>query len=116
MTGTNQGIAAGLVLLLASCGSWGDVSSAELDLSIDAAYVTQGTQDAVGGVPLVQGRDGWIRVFVTANQPSNAWPDVKVTLLEGGAPVKTLIIPASAPVPFEADPGSMTRSWNVRLP
>jgi hypothetical protein len=104
-----------LAAQLTACG-WGGVDSAKLDLAIQAAYVTQGTQSRDGTVPLVEGRDGWVRVLVTADQPSNAWPDVRVTLFEGLTPVTTLVLPAAELVPFETSEGSMTRTWNVRLP
>ena len=53
-------------------------SSTTLDLTIDGAYISQSTQAYSGTVPLVQDRDGFLRVFPKANQATSAMPTVRI--------------------------------------
>ena len=55
-----------------------------INLSIPSMYLTQSTQTLTGTVPLVAGRNGFLRVFVVANQSSNtAAPTVRVLFRNG---------------------------------
>ncbi|HKP28767.1 MAG TPA: hypothetical protein VJU15_05170, partial [Gemmatimonadales bacterium] len=88
-----------------------------LNFRIDGLYVTQAAQRYDGTVPLVAGRDGYLRVFVLANQANSARPQVRVRLYASGALVQTYIIDAPASsVPQSVDEGSLTASWNVLIP
>jgi len=92
-------------------------SSGLLNLCIDGLYLTQSTQTYTGGVPLVQNRDGYLRVFVVANQANVAVPAVQVRLYNGVAPLWQATIPApGASVPTAADESSLSKSWNVAVP
>jgi hypothetical protein len=53
-------------------------ASGGLNLRIDGVYLTQSVQTYTGAVPLVKDRDGYLRVFVTANQSNLATPQVQV--------------------------------------
>lgn len=88
-----------------------------LNLRIDGLYLTQAAQRYNGTVPLVAGRDGYLRVFVLANQANTAQPQVRVRLYAGGSLAQTYTInaPASS-VPLAVNEGSLTASWNVLIP
>jgi len=88
-----------------------------LDLSIDGLYVTQASQTYARGVPLVKGRNGFLRVFAKANQVNSATPSVRVRIYNGPTLVNTYSIPApSASVPTSITEGTLSSSWNLSLP
>lgn len=84
-----------------------------LDLLVDGAYVTQGSQSYLAAVPLVANRPGLLRVFLRANQASSATPRVDVRLLQGGSTVWTRSIDAPSPVPTQVLEGAA--SWDLAL-
>lgn len=91
--------------------------TATLNLRIDAMHITQGTQSYTGEVPLVANREGYLRVFVVANEANTATPSVRVRLYVGGTLTSTLTIPAPASaVPTVIQQGSLATSWNVAVP
>jgi hypothetical protein len=97
--------------------SYAQGSAAGVNLRIDGMYLTQSVQTYTGSIPLVEGRDGYLRVFVTANQPNAASPAVRVRFLENGVPVSELAIAAPGPsVPLSPAEGSLGASWNVPVP
>lgn len=111
------------VLALAACGGGDGPSGPQpppgsgLNLRIDVAYVVQAAQNRDGRVPLVAGRDAYVRVFAVANQTNTATPAVRVRLYNGATLVQTLSIPAgSGSVPTASNQGSLTTSWNVKIP
>jgi hypothetical protein len=86
-----------------------------LDLRIDGLYITQSTQTLAGDVPLVAGRDGFLRVFVVANERNAVRPAVRVTLQ--GAGNRTLnIAGGNGQTPTEVQEGTLESSWNMRIP
>jgi hypothetical protein len=90
---------------------------AGLNLSIAGAYLTQATQKADGSVPLVAGRDAYVRVFALANQANTVQPQVRVRLYSGAVLVQTYTISApAAGVPTAVDESSLNSSWNVLVP
>ena len=93
-------------------------TTATLDLRIGAMYLIQSTQTLGGTVPLVQDRDGYLRVFVVANQANSATPQVRVRLYVNGTQEGSpAVIPApSHSVPTSVDESALTNSWNVRVP
>lgn len=87
-----------------------------LDLAVDGAYVTQGTQTYRAGVPLVAGRAGLLRVFVRANQANAARPSVLVRLVADGSTAWVRTIPApGGSVPTSVAEGNLAASWNLAL-
>ncbi len=52
-----------------------------VNLRVQRVWLTQSTQTAEGSVPLVQSRDGFLRVFVTANPGSSVAPSRQGPLL-----------------------------------
>jgi len=114
---------AGQTVSLAEGGSgaaavaYGPEAAGTLNLRIDGLYITQSVQTYAGTVPLVSGRDGYLRVFVVANGPNTARPDVRVRFLESGAQVSELAITAPSPsVTLTAGEGRLGSSWNVPIP
>jgi hypothetical protein len=88
-----------------------------LDLRIDGWYLSQSVQTPAGDVPLVGNRDGYLRVFVLANQANSARPTVRVRLYRNGALATTFLIPApGGSVPTSRDESRLASSWNVKLP
>ena len=88
-----------------------------LDFTVNGAYLVQATQRYDGSVPLVAGRAAYLRVFVLANQPNTASPDVRVRLYNGSTLLQTYSLSApAAGVPTAVDESSLARSWNVMVP
>jgi hypothetical protein len=87
------------------------------NLRIDGMYLTQSVQTYAGAVPLVKDRDGYLRVFVTANQSNLTAPQVRVRFYQAGTPVSTITIPPpGTSVPLSPNEGTLTSSWNVAVP
>ena len=93
-------------------------ASTTLDLSIGAMYLTQSTQTLAGAVPLVQNRDGYLRVFVLANQANSVTPAVRVRFYVNGAlqGSPTIIAAPSHAVPTSIAEGTLASSWNMSVP
>ena len=88
-----------------------------LNLRIDGLYVTQAAQRYDGSTPLVAGRDGFLRVFVLANEVNSAEPAVRVRLYAAGTLLQTWMLNApGAGVPLSVNEGSLTASWNLLVP
>ncbi len=91
-------------------------SGGSLNLCIDGLYLTQSTQTYTGGVPLVQNRDGYLRVFVVATQANVAAPAVQVRFYNGPVLLAQNTILAPRPsVPTSVDESSLSNSWNVAV-
>jgi hypothetical protein len=87
-----------------------------LNLCIDGMYLTQSTQTYSGGVPLVQNRDGYLRVFVVATQANLVAPAVQVRFYNGLVLLAQNTILAPGPsVPTAVDESSLSNSWNVAV-
>jgi hypothetical protein len=85
-----------------------------LNLRIDGLYLTQSVQSYSGSVPLVRGRDGYLRVFVTASQVNVSTPTVRVRFYNGGVLASTVSINApGASVPQSPNEGTLSSSWNI---
>jgi hypothetical protein len=80
------------------------------------AYVTQAVQRWDGSVPLVAGRGGLLRVFVTADQTNFFQPGVRVRFFRNGTETANLVSPALDGIPVEASEGEFTRSFNLPVP
>jgi hypothetical protein len=88
-----------------------------VNLCIAGLYVTQSVQNLGGSVPLVQGRDGYLRVFVVADRANTAAPSVQVRLYNGVVLQSTIDIPPSGlSVPTAMDESSLAYSWDTTLP
>jgi len=97
--------------------SYGRPAAPSLNLLIDGLHLTQSTQTPNGDVPLVDGREAYLRVFVLSNEASSAAPEVRVRLYVRGDLRSTLTIPArgSSP-PTSKEESRLGSSWNVLIP
>ena len=90
---------------------------ATLNLRVDGMYLTQATQVYAGSVPLVAGRDAYLRVFVLSDVPNSAKPEVRVRVYHGSLLKETYTIAAPGPsVPSWVSETVLSSSWNVRVP
>jgi hypothetical protein len=97
--------------------TYGAAAGPSLNLRIDGWYLSQSVQTPAGDIALVNNRDGYMRVFVVANQANTAAPRVRVRLYRSGALVRTLTIQApGTSTPTTRDEGNLARSWNVKIP
>ena len=88
-----------------------------LNLRVDGMYLTQATQVYAGSVPLVAGRDAYLRVFVLADLPNTAKPEVRVHLYHGSRLITTYMIPApGSGVPSRVSETVLSSSWNLPVP
>ncbi len=89
-------------------------SDGTVNLQVAGFYVTQGAQSYGGSIPLVQGRDGYLRVFVVADRVNTAVPMVRVRYYSGGLPVDSVDLSRiAASTPTMVDESSLSFSWNV---
>ncbi|MBA3346778.1 MAG: hypothetical protein H0T44_15995, partial [Gemmatimonadales bacterium] len=97
--------------------SYGRPAAPSLNLLIDGLHLTQSTQTPEGDVPLVDGRDAYLRVFVLSNEASSATPEVRVRVYVRGDLRSTLRVPArGSSAPTSKDESRLGSSWNVRIP
>jgi hypothetical protein len=119
--GLTRAVAAGTARVTASAGGRADTIQVSVvtapNVRIAGAYLTQVTQRFDGAVPLVAGREAYLRVFVTTDHANSATPDVRVRLFHGGTPVDTRTIAATrSSVPQSVDESTLQGSWNALVP
>jgi hypothetical protein len=86
------------------------------NLQVENFYITQSIQKYDGSIPLVAGRDGFLRVFVTANNANRAAPSVRVEVFHAGTPVFSRLVTAPTfAVPTQTAEEVLTSTWNVML-
>jgi hypothetical protein len=88
-----------------------------VDLSVGAWYLSQSVQTLARSIPLVAGKDGYLRVFALASGSNALAPKVRVTVT-GGSPspwVQTINAPAAA-VPTAVAEDNLASSWNLAIP
>ncbi len=85
-----------------------------VNLQIARIQLTQSTQSAAGDIPLVSGRDAYLRVFVVASTTNSLKPDVRV-VVSGQATPFTIKAPGSS-TPTSVQEGTLGSSWNLRVP
>jgi hypothetical protein len=101
--------------------SYNSTPSGILNLCVDGMYLTQSAQNYAGTVPVVQARNGLLRIFVVADQANAATPVVRVRFYNdpNPTPVLTQDIPAPAGmlgVATAPDESSLSNSWNYVVP
>jgi hypothetical protein len=88
-----------------------------VNLFIGPISLSQSAQLISGIVPLVAGRDAYMRVFGQASAPNSAAPDIRVRFYSSGTLLQTFTIPASnTQVPQTFDEGVLGSSWNLLVP
>lgn len=91
--------------------------NATLNLTVVQAYIVQSIQRSDGTVPLVAGRDGFLRVFAVASEANTMQPAVVARFYRNGAPIDSVTIPApQLSVPTKVTEGPKDYSWNATLP
>lgn len=101
----------------ASVSYTGSVGGATFNLMINGVYLTQATQRYDGSVPLVAGRNAYLRAFALASQPNSVQTPVRVRLYHGPTLVQTYTItPPTVGVPTTVNEATLTSSWNVLVP
>ncbi len=89
-------------------------SGSSLNLWIAGLYLTQSVQTFDNAVPLVAGRDGFLRVFARADEANTAAPAIRVRLYEGDVLMETFTLPApGGSVPTSREEGTLAASWNI---
>ncbi len=89
-------------------------TGSSVNLSIAGMYLTQSTQTLDGTVPLVAGRDGFLRVFVVANESNNtATPTVRVRFRNGSSTTTQTINAPGGSTPSTVQEGTLGSSWNL---
>lgn len=83
-----------------------------LNLTIDGVTITQVVQTYAGTVPLIAGRDAFIRVFARANQANDVTTQVRVRFYVNDVLVNTMMLSKGAGVPLVPDQASLASSWN----
>lgn len=87
------------------------------NLTIDGMYIVQSIQRYDGGVPLLAGRDGYLRIFGMANTINAEAPAIRVWWYDGATVLDSVTI--SAPgvgVPTSPNESQLASSWNLALP
>jgi hypothetical protein len=87
-------------------------SSGPLNLTVDGVTITQVVQTYAGTVPLVAGRDGFIRVFGRANQTNTVPTQVRVRIYNGETLLNTMVLDKAPGVPLVPDQSALGSSWN----
>jgi hypothetical protein len=95
----------------------GSSAAGGLNLCIQGMYLTQSVQTFTGAVPLVKDKNGFLRVFVVANQVNASAPAVRVRFYSGGTLIQTSTInPPGLTTPQAPDESSLSSSWNLAVP
>jgi hypothetical protein len=91
--------------------------SSGFNLTVAGAYLTQAVQRFDGSVPLLAGRDAFLRVFAVANLANQARPQVRVRLYHGTTLVQSEDVPGPATgVPQGPNEAELSTSWNRLIP
>jgi PKD repeat protein len=94
-----------------------DLLPLQIAMEVERPRITQSVQRYEGdSVPLVAGRDGLLRVFLSAGQDNPYSPEVPVRLFHDGMPVETLTASSDRTVPTAPGVGELSDSWNVVIP
>ncbi len=92
----------------------------EKTLTGSQAYLTQAVQSLEFPVPLIEGEDALLRVFVIAPQPTSAAiPDVRAVFSYEEAEIYTVDVPGkstSLPIDLAEAEASLEKSANARIP
>jgi hypothetical protein len=89
-------------------------NNGNFNLHAAGLYITQSAQSYAGATPLVRNRNGYLRVFVVADQASVPAPSVRVRFFNGLLPVDSVLIPPPGVfTPTVVDESSLSYSWNT---
>jgi hypothetical protein len=92
-------------------------AGSSLNLRIAGLNLTQSVQTFGNEVPLVAGRDAFLRVTALASESNTVTPAVRVRLYDAGVLVETFTISAPADtVPTGRTDGDLGTTWNLLVP
>lgn len=97
----------------------GTTCSAAVRLSVSAAHVNQAAQDLAGGVPLIAGRKGLLRVFATADQANDYQPGARAEFFLEGRQIhrSEMQLESTRGIPEDLDPRQPPdQSFHVEVP
>ena len=96
----------------------GNQGPASIVLKVAKAYMIQVQQREDGSIPMVAGRDAYLRVFLTADRSNSATPTVRARLYSGTNPIFTATMnpPASSVPQTAGSSGDWNSSYNVYIP
>ncbi|MFW6205736.1 MAG: M66 family metalloprotease, partial [Gemmatimonadota bacterium] len=93
------------------------INPTTLGVDVAFAYVTQSTQRQASDVPLVAGRGGLLRVYLTGDAPNFFLPRVVATFHRDGATVHTDTLTFDAVgIPESVDEGVLALSFDAEIP
>ncbi|MEW5929816.1 MAG: hypothetical protein AB1941_20365 [Gemmatimonadota bacterium] len=93
------------------------VNPGAVDLGVDGVYLTQSVQTLSRSVPLVSGRDAYLRVFLRGDRPSFYTPKVRVHVYHDGVLRESADLAAEGDsIPTEVREADYAGSWNAMLP
>lgn len=93
------------------------VNPTQLTLTAPYHYLTQGVQNMIRGVPLIEGRDALLRVFVTGDRLSYYQPRVEALFFRDDALIHGLAMsPEFRRLPTAVDEGRLDQSYNALIP
>jgi hypothetical protein len=94
-----------------------DAPGTTFNMSVDLAYFVQSIQTIYGSVPLIAGRDAYLRVFARANQANTVAPAVRVRFYHGGTLVNTIDAPfGAASLPTVISQATTADNWTIPIP
>ena len=101
--------------------TYSPTASGLVNLCVDGMYLTQSAQNYAGTIPLVQNRNGLLRVFVVADQANSPAAAVHVQLRIYPPSGLPSIIDLPPPVglisvPTAPDESALNTSWNYSVP
>lgn len=92
------------------------INPANIRLHASEIYFNQ-VIPAVDGVPIIAGRDAYLRIFATGDETSFYEPTVRATFYQDGAVVHTALMPPQADVlPSTVEEGRLDLSFNALIP
>ena len=97
----------------ATCGN-----PEQVTLSMPVVYLTQAIQRPTGDVPLIRGRDAFLRVFLESDESEAFFePEVVATFSRGGREVHRVVMRRGDDLlPTSTDEGDLRSSYNAVIP
>lgn len=89
----------------------------EMGLDVAFVYITQSVQREDGAVPLIAGRDGLLRVYLSGSSPNFFRPAVHATFYRNGAVVHSAALTFEhVGIPQNVDEGNLELSYDAMVP
>lgn len=95
--------------------SYAPPNTGPMNLRVAGLYITQSTQAYDGSVPLVKGRDGYLRVFGVASRTNTSAAAMRVRIYSSSNAILSdvTIPPPTLAVPTSVDESALVHSWNT---